>query len=119
MEFCKEVYGFSQVGCIAKYLLTGQLEPKGYFKFRNTQGLWRQKWGPILFSLAVEHFGVKYFGKEHDDHLISAIRKLDPVDEDWTGSLYCGIKLKWDNQKQTVDGSIPVYLEADLHKYQQ
>ena len=54
---------------------------------------------PILFSLVVYHFDVKYVGKAHDDHLISAIKEFYPAAEDWTGSLYCRITLNWYDQK--------------------
>jgi hypothetical protein len=35
-----------------------------------------------------------------------------------TGDLYCGIKLKWDYEKQTADLLIPGYVAAVLHQFQ-
>jgi hypothetical protein len=37
---------------------------------------------------------------------------------DWTGELYCGITIKWDYDKRTVDLSMPGYIASTLHKYQ-
>ena len=38
-------------------------------------GLWRHKTRPILFSLVVNDFGIKYKGKQHALHLINAIEQ--------------------------------------------
>ena len=62
-----------------------------------------------MFSLVVDDFGVKYVGKEYVDHLIS---------KDWDGQLYCGIHMKWDYNKRTIDLSMSGYITATLHKYQ-
>ena len=42
--------------------------------------------------LVVDDFGVKYVGKENV-HLLKTLKKDYNLDEDWEGSLYCGIKL--------------------------
>ena len=94
------------------------MAPKIYFQSTHIPGLWIHKWHPILFSLVIDDFGVKYVGKGNSEQLISSIRKFYPVPEDWTGSLYCGITLKWYCQKRTVDISIPGYVAAALYKYQ-
>jgi hypothetical protein len=67
--------------------------------------------------LVVDDFGVKYVGKEHVDHLIQCIKQQYELTEDWTGDLYCGIKLKWDYGAQTVDLSMPGYIKQLLLKY--
>ena len=42
--------------------------------------------------------------------------KYYPVDVDWTGRLYCGIKLDWNyDNKKSVDISIQKYAPRDLH----
>ena len=66
----------------------------------------------------VDKFGVKYVGKENADHLITAIRGLYPVAEDWTGKLHCGITLKLDYQKCTFDIFMSGYMAVALNKYQ-
>jgi hypothetical protein len=40
------------------------------------------------------------------------------VSKDWTGGLYCGITLKWDNENKHVDLFISGYIKDALHKYQ-
>jgi hypothetical protein len=73
MEIQRAMYGLPQAGIIANQLLTRRLAPHGYEQCQHAQGLWRHKWRPILFSLVVDDFGIKYVGKQHADHLIKAI----------------------------------------------
>ena len=63
IEIQQGMYRLPQAGNIANNLLTERLEPKGYYQCRHTPGLWRHKWIPILFSLVVNDFGIKYVGK--------------------------------------------------------
>ena len=77
------MYGFTQAGRLENYPLTEYLTPKGYLQITNTPGLWRQKRHPKLFYLGVDESKVKYAGKEHADHLITAIREFYPFAEDW------------------------------------
>ena len=37
---------------------------------------------------------------------------------DWTGTLYCGITLKWDYGKQTCELSMPGYVQHAINKFQ-
>ena len=118
LDICKGMYVFTQTWRLSNDILAKWVEPKGCLKLKHTPGLLRHKWRPILLSLVVENFGVKYVGKEHANHLIPAIREFYPVAEDWNGILYWGIKLKWDYQKWTFDSSMPKYVATSLHKYQ-
>ena len=70
-----------------------------------------------MFTLVVDDFGVKYVGREHAEHLIACIKKTYELTEDWTGDLYCGIKLNWDYKARTVDLSMPGYIKNVLQKY--
>ena len=97
-----------------------QLKPHGYLKHENTPGLWYHKACPVLFTLVVDNFGVKYVGKEHLDHLISCLKQIKyKLTEDWTGSLYCGISLNWNYKAWYVDISMPGYIniKKKLHTY--
>jgi hypothetical protein len=67
--------------------------------------------------LVVDDFGVKYVGREHVNHLIKCIKEKYELTEDWSGNLYCGIKLHWDYIARTVDISMPGYIKKLLHKY--
>jgi hypothetical protein len=114
----KGMYGLPQAGRLANNLLIKQLAPHGYHPVEHTHGMWRHKMRPITFTLVVDDFGVKYFGKEHADHLLHALKQHYEVTEYWEGKLYCGISLKWDYENRTVDLSMPGYIENVLHKFQ-
>jgi hypothetical protein len=72
---------------------------------------------PIAFTLVVDNFGVKYVGHEHADHLIQCIKETYELIKDWTGDLYCGIKLGWDCNARTLNILMPGYITKLLQKY--
>jgi hypothetical protein len=111
------VWGLPQAGILANKLLCKRLSLHGYYECINTTGLWRQEWCPITFTLVVDNFGVKYVGKEHADNLIACIKEKYKLTKDWSGDLYCGINLKWDYIKQTLEISMPGYIKCQLLKY--
>ena len=52
---------------------------------------------PIVFSLMVDDFGVKYVGEEYAKHLLDIlIANYGGFHEDWGGKKICGITLKCD-----------------------
>ena len=52
-------------------------------------------WRPISFKLAVEDFGTGYFGREHKDHLMSAMKiYYENITTDCDRKLYCNIEMK-------------------------
>ena len=63
--------------------------------------------------------GIKYVGKEHAQHLLNVLKEFYKIEEDWTGSLYCGITLDWHYNQQYVDISIVNYVLKQLAKYKQ
>ena len=69
------MYGLPQSGILANQFLTARLAPHGYYQCRHTPGLWKHKCRPILFSLVVDEFGIKYVGRQHSDHLIADIEE--------------------------------------------
>ena len=117
MEIQKGMYGLPQAGLLANQLLAKRLAEFGYYQLQHTHGLWKHTWRPIQFTLVVDDFGVEYVGKEHADHLISALRTHYTVSIDWEGTLYCGMKLKWDYINRTVDISMPQYIQEVLTKF--
>ena len=117
MEFNKGMYGLPQAGILANKLLKKLLAKFGYFEMPHTPGLWKHLSHPVSFTLVVDDFGIKYVGKEHIDHLLSAIKKEYTVEVDWTGGLYCGIKLEWNYEKRYVDISMPGYVKKQLTRY--
>ena len=90
----KGMYDLPQKGKTANDLLTKNLTPNGYYQCRNTPRLWRHKWRPVTFSLLVDDFGIKYFGKQYEEYLI-ACTKIIIILYQWTilGGLYCGVTL--------------------------
>eukprot|EP00804_Cyclotella_cryptica_P024442 CCRYP_019261-RA/>CCRYP_019261-RA protein AED:0.29 eAED:0.18 QI:0/0/0/1/0.33/0.25/4/0/786 len=107
MEIRRAMYGLPQAGVLANKLLQQRLAKHGYYEVAHTPGLWKHISLPISFTLVVDDFGIKYVGKEHADHLRNALKQHYTIDIDWTGSLYCGIALKWDYHNKTVDISMP------------
>ena len=117
LEIRKAIYGLPQAGILANKLLRQRLRPAGYYEVAHTPGLWKHVTRPLQFTLTVDDFGVKYVGKENADHLLTSLRHHYEVEEDWTGSLYCGISLRWDYENRTVDISMPNYIKKKLQEY--
>ena len=71
-----------------------------YYQVKHTPGLWRNVWKPISFTLIVDNFVIGYFGQEHVDHMMSALKKYyEKSTADWEGKLQCGITMKWNYTK--------------------
>ena len=96
VEIREAIYGLSQAGVLAKKLLKKRLALAGHYEMPHTPGLWKHVSRPIEFTLVVDDFGVKYANKNNSDHLVIALKGKYKISEDWTGSLYCGIDLRWD-----------------------
>ena len=100
IEIQKGMYGLPQAGMLANKLLKRRLAKHGYYEVRHTPGYWWHVWRPIDFTLVVDDFGVGYEGNEHALHLLQTLRQYyKAVSVHWTGTLYCGITLKWDYLK--------------------
>jgi hypothetical protein len=118
VEIRRGMYGLPQAGILAYKLLVKNLAHHGYAPCVHTPGLWKHRTRPVLFSLVVDDFGVKYVGKQHLQHLIASIQKYYELTVDWEGTRYCGITLEWDYVNKTVDLSMPGYVEDALHNFQ-
>ena len=102
LEMRRTVWGLPQAGILANKHLRRKLAPFGYYKCVNTPGLWYHQTRPIMFTLVVDDFGVKYIDKADVNHLIASIKTTYTLTKDWTGNLYCGIKLGWDYDKPSI-----------------
>jgi hypothetical protein len=102
----KGMYGLPQSGILANNLLKKRLEPHGYYECTHTPGLWRHKTQEITFTLVVDDFGIKQTSKADSDHLIATLRQYYGLKVDRTGSLYCGVTMKWDYGQRIVDLSM-------------
>jgi hypothetical protein len=118
VEIQKGTPGLKQAGILANKRLQTHLAKYGYAPAKRTPALWTHHTRPITFALVIDDFGIKYVGEQHAGHLINAVKDLYGVSLDWTGSLYCGLTLKWDYQKRTLDVSMPGYVANALHKFQ-
>ena len=74
MEIRKGMPGLKQAGRLANERLVNHLAKYGYAPVAQTPSLWRHHTRPVAFTLVVNDFGIKYEGKQHFDHLISARR---------------------------------------------
>ncbi len=115
---CNERCGayLPQAGILANKHLCRKLAPFGYFEHVNIPGLWYHESHPILFTLVIDDFGVKYVNKEDVDHLVESIKATYTLTKDWVGNLYCNIALNWDYDNRTVDISMPGYIKKKLQE---
>jgi hypothetical protein len=106
------MYRLPQSGILAQELLEKRLNEHGYSQSKEVRGLWTHKTWPILFTLVIDVFGVKYVGKEHAMHLISILKQHSKISEDWTGNKYIGITFDWDYRNCRV----PLYMLGYISK---
>ena len=118
LEIRENMPGLKQSGRIANDRLKAQLSQFGFAPVPTTPALWKHNTKPILFSLVVEDFDLKYIGKENADHLIQSLQKRYTISINWTGSLLCGHTIDWDYAARTCDISMPEYLQTSLLKFQ-
>ena len=118
LEIRKGTPGLKQASRITNDRLKARLAYFGFAPVSRTPALWKHDTKPILFSLVVDDFGVKYTRKDNADHLIQALQKLYIISIDWTGSLFCGLTIDWDYAAHTCDISMPEYLQTALLKFQ-
>jgi len=117
-EIRKGMYGLPQAGIIAQELLTKRLKEHGYSQSETTPGLWKHEWHPIIFSLVIDDFGVKYVGEEHTQHLLKTIQKYYQCSVGKEGEQYCGLTIRWDYPHKKVHISMPKYIENGLKCFQ-
>jgi hypothetical protein len=118
LEMRRAVWGLPQAGILANKRLQHKLAPYGYYECINTPGLWYHESRQITFMLVVDDFGVKYVNQDNVNHLIASIKKTYTLTKDWTGNVYCGIKLRWDYENCTVDISMPGYIKKKLQEFE-
>jgi hypothetical protein len=68
------MYGLPQEGIIAQELLEECLKKAGYVQSHIILGYWAHDWQPILFTLVVDNFGIKYIDKAHVHHFIKTLK---------------------------------------------
>ncbi len=118
-KICQGMYGLPQAGIIAQELLENRLKEHGYTQMETTPGLWTHEWCPIIFSLVVDNFGVKYIGEEHAQHLLQMMQKYYTCLFKKKGERYCGLTIKWDYVGKKVHLSMPSYIKTFPYKITQ
>jgi len=88
IEVTKGMYGLPQAGLLANELLEQHLNKHRYFQSKLVPELWKHTTRPILFTLVVDDFGVKYVGKEHAEHLVTVLQEHYQLKADWTRTRY-------------------------------
>jgi hypothetical protein len=63
-------------------------------------------------------FGIKTTRMTDMKHLVSSLQEHYSIAVNWTGTLFCGVKLTWDYINPTVNFHIPNYINKALLKYQ-
>jgi hypothetical protein len=117
-EIQKSMYGISSAGRIANDALIPILAQAGYHQSDHIPGLFRHETRPVFFALVVDDFGVQYVGKENAYHLINTLTNADyKITQDWDGTLFCGLTLKWDYANRTLDLSMPGYVQKALQRF--
>ena len=66
-------YGLKQAAVLAYNQLKAQLLPAGYAPIIDTVGMWQHATKRTKLCLCVDDFGIKYYGKEDNNHLLKAI----------------------------------------------
>ncbi len=113
----RAVWGLLQEGILANKRLCRKLAPFGYYENATNPCLWRHELQPLIFTLVVDNFGVKFVNKEEVNHLISSIKTTYKLTKDWTGNLYCGITLEWIYVMHNVNILMPGYIKKKLQIY--
>jgi hypothetical protein len=79
----------------------------------RVHSLWRHTSQPILFTLAVDGFGVSYSNKADIDHLLAALNAHHTTSADWYDALYCGITLSWSYATRLLSESYEIWNPDD------
>lgn len=116
VEIVKGIYGLPQAGKLAKDQLTALLRARGFSECEHTPCLFKHSSRPIVFSLVVDDFGIKYTNRDDVSYLIDSLTPAYEITTDWSGSKYLGISLDWDyvSPRRSVALSLPGYVAKGL-----
>jgi hypothetical protein len=118
VEIRKGMYGLPQAGKIANDRLVKHLSAHGYHQAEHTHGLFTHTSRPgLMFSLVVDDFGVQHTNKADAEHLAFTLKLMYEVTNDWSGTKYLGLTLRWDYQARTCDLSMPGYIARALARF--
>jgi hypothetical protein len=114
----KGMYGVPQAGILAQNLLEKCLNQHGYHQSNVTLGLWKHDWRPLLFTLCVDDFGIKYVRWEHTNHLAKILEEHYKCSIDLAGNQYLGMNMDWDYNCHKVHVSMLDCVPEALTRFQ-
>ncbi len=117
VEIRKGIYGLPQAGKLAQDRLIAHLCTHGYYSSPETPCLFRHKTRDISFALVVDDFGIKFHNKDDVHHLLTSLRELYTITEDWTGSKYVGLTIDHNRHQHTLTLSIPNYVDKACQRF--
>jgi hypothetical protein len=118
MEINKGIYGLPQAGKLSQDRLVTHLAQHGYHQAKHTPCLFKHESRPIAFTLVVDDFGIKYINIADAQHLLTTLRALYEITEDWSEvQKYVGITIKHDRANNKIQLSMPGYIEKALTRF--
>ena len=66
-----------------------------YIDGNHTPGLFKHQTRPMWFTLTLNDFGIKCIDTHNALHLLNILKSQHKKEIDWSGRLYCGIRLTW------------------------
>lgn len=111
------LYGLRQAGKVAQDRLIKHLAANGYHQCQNTPCLFRHADKPIMFTLVVDDFGIKYKGKEHAQHLLDTLEQIYTISVDWKGERFIGMTINHDKAARTLTIAMPNYVKKALNRF--
>ena len=106
-EIRKGMPSLKQAVKVSNYMLVYHIAKYGYAPCKRTSALWRHATRPVVFTLCVDGFGVKYIGKQHANHMLNSFRASYNITCNYNGSLYLGLTIDWDYKCRGVKISMP------------
>jgi hypothetical protein len=114
----KGMYSLLQAGILVQNLLEKCLNQHGCHQSNVTLGLWKHGWWPLLFTLCVDNFGIKYVGQEHANHLAKILEEHYKCSIDWDGNRYLGMNMDCNYNGHKVHVSMLNYVPEALMHFQ-
>jgi hypothetical protein len=116
-EIGKGIYGLEEAGKLAQDRLYEHLAAAGFHLVPNHTGLLQHDTRPIMFSLVVDDFGVKYINRDDVEYLASTLKQLYDITMDWSGSKYLGITVDHNYEAKELAISMPNYIHKLLERH--
>ena len=118
MQILIEMLDLKQAGKIANNRLKLDLAKFCYAPVARNPSVYKHARNNITFALVIKYFGIRYVGKQHDEHLIQVLQQLYNISINWAYTLFCGITITWNYKNRNCKIYMPHYLQESLHTFQ-